>query len=167
MNNLEFHEVQLEDEILAVEQLASIIWNEHYNAILGQTQIDYMLNKYLSKEAILEQKITKGYRYFLLSVNGENIGFTGVQEEGKKLFLSKLYIKKEFRGNGYGNQTFSFLENMCKEKGLHTLWLTVNRYNENSIKTYIKKGFKTIRTEVTDIGSGYVMDDYIMEKNVL
>lgn len=41
--------------------------------------------------------------------------------------------------------------------------LTVNKHNINSINAYKKWGFKTIDSVVTDIGSGFVMDDYIME----
>jgi RimJ/RimL family protein N-acetyltransferase len=56
--------------------------------------------------------------------------------------------------------------NLCKEKGYHKIWLTVNRFNENTIKVYEKKGFIKTRTQVADIGNGFVMDDYIMEKTI-
>jgi hypothetical protein len=42
----------------------------------------------------------------------------------------------------------------------------VNRNNENSIKTYERFGFDKAGTQVADIGGGFVMDDYIMEKTI-
>ena len=41
------------------------------------------------------------------------------------------------------------------------IWLTVNKRNDDSIAIYKKFGMEIIRSEVTDIGSGYVMDDYV------
>jgi hypothetical protein len=32
---------------------------------------------------------------------------------------------------------------------------------------YAKKGFRTVRTQVADIGNGFVMDDNIMEKEIV
>ena len=43
------------------------------------------------------------------------------------------------------------------------LFLNVNKYN-NALHFYLKQGFFKIREEVIDIGNGYVMDDYVMEK---
>lgn len=46
------------------------------------------------------------------------------------------------------------------------LYLTVNRENAGSIAAYLAMGFRKVREQVTDIGEGYVMDDFIMEKAV-
>jgi GNAT superfamily N-acetyltransferase len=108
----------------------------------------------------------EGYRYFFLVKNGAPIGYTGIKAEDGKLFLSKLYIRKAERGNGYASMAFSFLESLCRAEHLSAIWLTVNRYNSDTIAVYKKKGFVTVREQVADIGGGYVMDDYIMEKLV-
>lgn len=93
-------------------------------------------------------------------------GYLSVKEEDGKLFLSKFYVSKENRGKGYASQAMSFLERLCRERGLSHIWLTVNRHNESSIGVYRKKGFQVIREQVADIGNGYVMDDYVMEKEI-
>jgi RimJ/RimL family protein N-acetyltransferase len=49
---------------------------------------------------------------------------------------------------------------------LNKIALTVNKNNVNSIKAYEKMGFKNVGSVVQDIGSGYVMDDYKMEKTL-
>ena len=44
------------------------------------------------------------------------------------------------------------------------IWLTVNKYNTAAIKAYKKMGFINIAAITQDIGNGFIMDDYKMEK---
>ena len=55
---------------------------------------------------------------------------------------------------------------IAKERNLKAVWLTVNRNNSHAIEVYKHKGFIITRTQVADIGNGFVMDDYIFEKNI-
>ena len=98
--------------------------------------------------------------------NGEILGYLAIKADRNKLLLSKLYLKKEFRGRGYFNKMLSFAEKTAKEKGLNSLYLTVNKHNDNSVAVYLKKGFIIKKEQTTDIGNGFVMDDYIMEKMI-
>lgn len=86
-----------------------------------------------------------------------------MQSEEGKLFLSKLYLRREARGQGLSRRITAFLEGFAAAGGLSAVWLTVNRQNP-SVEIYKKLGFAVIREQVADIGGGYVMDDYIMEK---
>lgn len=168
MNEVVFVSVQEKVQIEKVAQIADETWHEHYDDILEPNQIDYMIEKFQSTKAIVGQMINENYRYILLHVDGTNVGYAAIHEEvrTKKLFLSKLYILECFRGKGYASQTIQYLEKLCKDRDYGTIWLTVNKKNVNSISTYEKKGFIKTRTQVTDIGEGYVMDDYIMEKAI-
>jgi ribosomal protein S18 acetylase RimI-like enzyme len=55
---------------------------------------------------------------------------------------------------------------IAKMRNLKKIWLTCNRNNTNSIAIYEHLGFKKVREEVTDIGNGFVMDDFIFEYEV-
>ncbi|MDD5952133.1 MAG: GNAT family N-acetyltransferase [Oscillospiraceae bacterium] len=154
------------EQIDTLAALAKEIWQEHFTPILKPGQVDYMVEKFQSVPAMTEQIQHGGYRYFLLQKGTVPIGYTGVKSENGKLFLSKLYLQKQHRGKGYASKAFAFLESLCQKEGLSAIWLTVNRYNTDTIAIYKKKGFSVIRTQVTDIGGGYVMDDYVMEKPV-
>ena len=44
------------------------------------------------------------------------------------------------------------------------MYLTVNKYNELGVRAYQGKGFETIDAVETDIGHGFIMDDFIMER---
>lgn len=164
--SLTFLPVKKPEEIIELATLAREIWEEHFTPILKPGQVDYMLEKFQSESAVTRQIQEDGYRYFLLQKDGETIGYTGIQSQNGKLFLSKLYVKKEARGNGYASETFAFLEDLCRKEGLCAIWLTVNRFNYDTIAVYQKKGFITLREQVSDIGNGFVMDDYIMEKPI-
>ncbi len=49
--------------IPVVESLAYSIWREHYTPIIGRHQVEYMLEKFQSKEALLNQIEKEGYIY--------------------------------------------------------------------------------------------------------
>jgi hypothetical protein len=43
----------------------------------------------------------------------------------------------------------------------------VNKYNSQPIAVYEKLGFRVVAAVVQDIGGGFVMDDYRMEKTLV
>lgn len=154
-----FSKVQ-EDDIKELAQLGNDIWREHYLDILGESQVDYMLEKFQSENAIKEQ-IKEGYEYYFIKEDSESIGYIGLLEKTDSLFLSKLYIKQEFRSKGIGKKAFNFVCRKCREAGLNKIVLTVNKNNTDSIAFYEKIGLKKTDSAVCDIGGGFVMDDYI------
>ena len=46
------------------------------------------------------------------------------------------------------------------------MYLTVNKGNDLGVRAYRGNGFSVIDAVETDIGQGFIMDDYIMEKCV-
>lgn len=160
-----FIEVSTEDHIEIVESLAREIWSEYYVPIIGKDQVDYMLDKFQSRQAISVQ-IRTGFLYFLIKEDDQFIGYISVQPRGGDLFLSKIYVKSSKRGKGYGKKAMQFAERLAKEKGLKRIVLTVNKNNVNAIRAYEKLGFKNLGSVVQDIGGGFVMDDYKMERPV-
>lgn len=163
---LAFEKVTTDRDIAELARLASDIWHEYFVRILSPEQIDYMVDKFQSVPAMTDQIRNQGYEYYFMKKNGQSIGYMGIKPEETKLFLSKFYIHKDHRGNGHASRAMEFLVSLCKERGLKAIWLTVNRYNDLAIAVYEKKGFRKVRTQVADIGNGFVMDDYIMEKEL-
>lgn len=172
---LEFLPAENDKEIKILSKLAENIWNEYWPCILKQAQIDYMVEKFQSYQAIKNQIENENYIYKVICLDGENAGYFGISKKDKKiwvenspkisfeyLFLSKLYLKKEFRAKGLGYKAFLEIKKIAENTGLKYIYLTVNKYNENTIKAYEKWGFETVETAVSDIGSGFIMDDYIM-----
>ena len=132
------------------------------SSILKPDQIDYMVEHFQSEAALTEQ-MRQGYRY-LLAVDTESntpcgfsesntpCGFCGYhrEEENGRMFVSKIYIRQSFRRRGIAGQ---FLQEVLeRSQGLHSVYLTVNKYNTGSIEAYRHLGFKTVDSAVTDIG---------------
>ena len=158
-------EVSTETQIETVAQLAREIWNQHFIPIIGKAQVDYMLGKFQSTKAISEQ-IKNGYSYYLLKTDSDYVGYTGICPKEDELFLSKLYIGESRRGKGFGKNVIEFLQELAREKGLSKITLTVNKNNTDAIRAYEQFGFTNLGVFVQDIGNGFVMDDYKMEKVV-
>ena len=156
--------VERPDQIAAVAALARETWTQHYVPIIGAAQVEYMLAKFQSTEAIARQIAAEGYEYYL----APGAGYLAlVPDPAKKsLLLSKIYVKAAARGTGLGRALAEFAERRCSELGCNELWLTVNRNNLGSIAFYERMGFRKTQTLVTDIGGGHVMDDWRMAKAV-
>lgn len=152
-------------DIQDTARLAQMIWREHFTPIIGEKQVDYMLDKFQSAPAIAEQ-IRQGYLYFALMSDNRQIGYTAFRIDDDTLFLSKLYIQKEFRGRGYARIVLDKAEETAKKNTKPVVRLTCNKNNANSLAAYKKLGFLIVREEKTDIGSGFFMDDYILEKQI-
>lgn len=148
------------ENIKELASLASSIWHEYWTCILSPEQIDFMVENFQSEHAIKNQIENENYTYYFIVSDGEKAGYFGIFDKKEYLFLSKLYIKKEYRNRGLGKKTFEKIKQLSQHKPIR---LTVNKYNINTIKAYEKWGFKTVDAVVTDIGSGFVMDDFIME----
>jgi GNAT superfamily N-acetyltransferase len=165
MDPIHFIPVTAEPFISSVESLARKIWPEHYTPIIGKAQVDYMLGKFQSRKAISSQ-LDEGYFYYLIhSSSGEPIGYLSVTPQDSDFFLSKFYIVSFHRGKGYGRQTMDFVQTLAQKRGFARITLTVHKRNP-SVAVYQKMGFSILHPIVTDIGEGYVMDDFRMAKNL-
>jgi len=148
-----------------IESLAKEIWTEHYVPIIGKAQVEYMLCRFQSKHAVLEQ-IDNGALYFLMQENDVFVGYMAVYAKKQELFLSKIYVRSSERSKGYGRSAVQFAETIAKERALAKIVLTVNKHNTNTIHVYEKMGFKKTGSIVQDIGDGFFMDDFAMEKDI-
>ena len=153
------------DETLITDlaALASEIWKEHYDPILGSEQNDYMIEKFQSAPAIKEQ-LKDNVSYCLVCTDsGEKAGFVAFYPRDNELYLSKFYLHKSHRGQGMARQMMDFVIAEAKKTGASSVTLNVNKYNDLAIAVYEKLGFKRLRSEKTDIGKGWYMDDYVYE----
>ena len=162
---IEFCAVSSKKDLLAIEEMASTIWREHYIPIVGRLQVEYMLANFQSAESMKEQ-IKEGSIYYILKLEELPIGYLSFRVESETLFLSKIYILSEYLGKKFGKSAMLFVEQKGKEAGCSELYLTVNKNNKNSIIAYTKIGFQNIGPRITDIGSGFIMDDYKMLKQL-
>ncbi|MDR1941878.1 MAG: GNAT family N-acetyltransferase [Endomicrobium sp.] len=161
--------IKVDDDklIKAAVQIADEVWRQHYKDIVPCAQIDYMLSNFQSFDAVSKQISEKNYEYYLMmSQDGVFEGYFAALEQDGKLFLSKIYIKKESRKKGYARKSLAFLKEIAKSRNLSQIYLTVNRANSGSIEAYKKLGFCLDGEINQDIGCGFFMNDYQMSLKV-
>ena len=164
---ISFDPVETAEDQGYLARLADEIWHEYWPDLIGAAQTDYMVEKFQSLEAIRRDMGENAYEYWILhGEDGRTLGFTGghVEPETNRFFISKVYLLKEERGKGYARQTVEFYNRLCLDRGLDAMYLTVNKGNEMGIRAYKGTGFETIEAVETDIGEGFIMDDYVMER---
>lgn len=163
IDKLQFNPVSRTDDISKLAHMAKEIWEEHYTPIIGKDQVNYMVEKFQSESAIIQQ-IKDDYIYFIITRNKQPIGYLCFIKKNKinSLFLSKIYLKKPFRRMGCGRKMIQFVIQQASKLKCQSITLTVNKYNKNTILAYQKLGFIQKRELVIDIGNGFVMDDFEM-----
>jgi ribosomal protein S18 acetylase RimI-like enzyme len=94
------------------------------------------------------------------------IGFASFSAHDLKVFhLHKIYVLPSEQGKNFGKQVLDYIISAIKTAGATSLQLNVNRFNK-ALHFYEKQGFKIIREEDIDIGEGFFMNDYVMEKKI-
>lgn len=150
-----------EQDLALIAAMADRIWKIHYPPIIGMEQVEYMLNKMYSAEALIRQ-MGEGQVFRIIESDTASVGFISVSEkEEHELFLHKFYLDANVQGRGMGAAVFSQL--MAMYPGVKKVRLTVNRQNYKSINFYFKLGFTIAEVADFDIGEGYLMNDFVME----
>ncbi|MGQ7853337.1 GNAT family N-acetyltransferase [Pedobacter sp. WC2501] len=153
-----------EEDIEIIRDIAAATWPSAYLDIIGQAQIDYMLDKMYNKGELLKQ-LMEGH-IFLIAEEGENqFGFAGysiIGHDARIYKLHKLYVLPSAHGKGVGKILINEVFNQVKDAGGSALQLNVNKHNKAK-DFYLKGGFTIKESVKLDIGEGYFMDDYVME----
>ena len=149
-----------ESDIRLLGELADKSWWEHYPDVISEEQIRYMLDWIYSEPALAKQ-MQDGQDFWLVSVDGEPIGFVGISEKSpQSFFIHKFYLLQKVQGMGVGRKAFEHLLN--EYPNAKEIRLNVNRQNFKSINFYFRIGFKIEKCVDIPIGEGYVMDDFVM-----
>jgi ribosomal protein S18 acetylase RimI-like enzyme len=155
-----------ESHLPAIQHIARLAWEATYTEILTREQIEYMFDWMYSIHSMLEQMKAKGHR-FLIAGNGDSYtGFVSFEKNYKndlRTKIHKLYVLPDVQKSGTGRALVDAVAEIAKASGDTYLSLNVNRFNKAQ-GFYKKLGFDIIAEEDIDIGHGYLMEDYIMEK---
>jgi len=153
------------EDIPLIQDLSARIWREHYPGIISHEQIDYMLGKMYATDVIRDEITNKGYRYIIVAGGTIPIGYIAYchEEKTRAVMISKIYLLPSFHGKGIGRKMLGHVKDNALKTGAQTLYLFVNKNNVKAIATYERFGFVKAEAVVSDIGSGFVMDDYRME----
>jgi diamine N-acetyltransferase len=152
-------------DIPLIRELTFKVWPQTYAAILSQQQIDYMLEMMYS-ENVLKNQMDDGCQFIFVYDEEQPLGFAAYQEIKPTVWkLHKIYVLALQQGKGTGKFVIDHIIKEISEQGASALQLQVNR-NNNAKKFYEKIGFVVIEEADFDIGNGFFMNDYVMEKKL-
>ena len=150
-----------------IHELAHRIWPPTFKDILSEEQIVYMLDFMYSVPA-LKKQLREGIEFLIAEDGTGPVGYLGYEAPYRgtsRLKIHKIYLLPHVQGRGYGRILMTAAETAARNRGISVLTLNVNRYN-TATGFYQKMGYEIVGEEDIDIGQGYLMEDYILEKNL-
>ena len=155
-------------DIPLVQQIAYQTWPATFITIISEGMMNYMLEMMYSIESLTEQIEKKGHYFILAKNNQKCVGFASYElnyKNSKTTKIHKLYVLPETQGQGVGKLLINEVAKLAKQSDNDVLSLNVNR-NNPAIQFYEKFGFNKLREENEPIGGGYMMEDFVMEKQL-
>ena len=154
-------------DIPKLRELAQTIWRACYPRIISAEQIEFMLGWMYCEEEIRRQ-IENGVTWELIETKeGGPVGFLSYHSEPDgRVKLEKLYVLPTMQGMGIGSCALAHVLEQAKRMGATAVWMQVNKKNQQAVAAYRKAGFRVAQEAVFEIGGGFVMDDYLMERAV-
>ncbi len=155
-----------QDDIPTIGYLAHSIWPEVYGSILSPEQIQFMLRMMYSPDALQHQMEDENHKFIIAEIDQQEVGFAAYSKQsGGTWKLHKLYVLPSKHGKGVGRALLDMVEEEVRtHEGAH-LVLNVNKKNK-AVRFYTSMGYEIEQEVVLDIGHGFVMDDFIMGKDV-
>lgn len=112
------------------------------------------------------EEIATGNRLvFIYKINGEFVGEgalvidTGDPDytlPDKRVYVSRMIVKKEYRNRGIGSEILEFLIRKAKEMGFSEMTIGVDKDNENALRLYRKYGFTEVLFDGEDEDGEYL-----------
>jgi GNAT superfamily N-acetyltransferase len=156
------------NDFKTIQEIAHQTWPVTYGEILSKVQLDYMLAAFYSEEALNENVSEKGHRFLLANEENVALGFASYEHnynQNPVTRIHKIYILPQTQGKGIGKLLIDAIENLAKENHSTALSLNVNRFNK-ALTFYQKIGFEIIAQEDIELDHGYLMEDFVMEKQL-
>ncbi len=158
--------IATKSQLAIIKDLAYKIWPSTYGSILSEIQLNFMLDKFYNVDYLANQLENQNQVFLLIKDENNYLGFCSYElncENLNKTKLHKIYVLPETQGKGIGNLLLNEVEKIAVKNNSLSLFLNVNRYNKAQ-EFYTKQGFIVINTIDIEIGNGYLMEDFVMEK---
>jgi len=152
-------------DIHLIHTLAHAVWSITYEHILSSAQLQYMLALIYS-EAALQNQFNEGHHFLIVEEDGTAVAFADYSLLKNDVYkLNKIYVLPHQQGKGTGKFLIDAVIDKVKQANGSSLLLNVNRHNKAKA-FYEYLGFKVIGEEDIDIGKGFFMNDYVMQKTL-
>ena len=152
-------------DIPTIRDLAHRTWPATFGDILSPAQIDYMLERMYAPAALREQMHDLGHAFLLaLDNTGQPRAYVSYQFDylPATTKVHKLYVLPQGQRAGFGRSLLEAVAKTAKQADQRRLRLDVN-YQNPAVGFYERLGFRKVDEVTTDIGEGFLMEDYVFE----
>jgi len=150
-----------------IREIAHQTFHVTYLPLQPKEKVDYLFGLMYNPPSLLEQMKNR-QRFILAKDETGYLGFASFEINCKNLSVTKIhkiYILPTAQGRGVGKKLIDTITSMACENKNQTLSLNVFRKNP-AIEFYKRIGFKIADEINIDVGNGFMMNDYVMEKKL-
>ena len=127
-------------DIATIQQMAATVFPETYHKIIGQKQVEYMLD-WMYNTTTLTNQFYEGVYFYIAEYHNEPVAYAAMGLlENNTYKLHKLYILPTAQQLGIGKHVLATITKKVIELGGTELQLQVNRHNK-AVGFYLKVGF--------------------------
>jgi GNAT superfamily N-acetyltransferase len=155
------------DDIGTIRQLAEQTFHATYLPLQPKEKVDYLFGLMYSLPHLTEQ-MKNGQRFIIIKDQTGYLGYASYEINCKRIGVTKIhkiYVLPAAQGKGVGKKLIDSISAFALQNKNQILSLNVYRQNP-AIDFYEKMGFKKSEEVDIDVGNGFMMNDYVMEKGL-
>ena len=150
-----------------IRHLAEQTFHVTYLPLQPKEKVDYLFDLMYSASSLASQ-MENGQQFILAKDDTGYLGYASYEVNCKKTGttkIHKIYILPMAQGKGVGKKLMAWVEEIALQNKNQTLSLNVYRQNP-AIDFYEKIGFRKVEVVDINIGQGFTMNDFVMEKKI-
>jgi diamine N-acetyltransferase len=138
-----------------------------YLPIQPKDKVDYLFGLMYSTSSLTEQ-MENGQQFLLAKDETGCLGYASYEINYNDITVTKIhkiYVLPAAQGKGVGKKLMDAIASIARKNENQILSLQVFRKNP-AIDFYEKIGFKKMEEINIDVGNGFAMNDFVMEKSL-
>jgi len=150
-----------------IRHLAEQTFHFTYLPLQPKEKVDYLFDLMYSPASLADQ-MKNGQQFVVAKDEGEYLGFASYEINCKNLLttkIHKLYVLPTAQGRGVGKKLIDSIAEIARKNKNKILSLNVYRQNP-ALDFYEKIGFRKSGEIDIDVGHGFTMNDFVMEKKI-
>jgi ribosomal protein S18 acetylase RimI-like enzyme len=138
------------NEIDTLQEIAYETFNEAFRSMNRPEIMDQYLKEAFDKKKLSEELHNEGSWFYFLCFNDQLAGYLKINKASAQsdindedsLEIERIYIRKEYKGKGFGRLFVEFAFQQAAEMKKNYIWLGVWEKNIDAIAFYKKLGFQ-------------------------
>lgn len=162
------------EDLPLLQEIGCETFNETFKDQNSPENMKVYLDRAFNANQLETELSNPSSEFFLIYSNTEVAGYLKVnvdeaqteKEGNESLEIERIYIRKEFQGQGLGHHLINKAMELAKDQSKEKIWLGVWEKNEGAIKFYGKMGFTQTGTHSFIMGDEK-QTDLVMTKSLI